>query len=47
LTTIQLIIAEEIITTLEKESICGGVYVMSIAREQVVEDILKKARLAI
>jgi len=34
------------IATLEKESICHGVHVMAIGREEVVPDILKAAGLA-
>ncbi|TEU16198.1 MAG: 5,10-methylenetetrahydrofolate reductase [Dehalococcoidia bacterium] len=39
-------IAGRMITTLEKESICDGVHVMAIGREEVVPDILKAAGLA-
>ena len=34
------------IATLEKESICDGVHVMAIGKEEVVPDILKAAGLA-
>jgi methylenetetrahydrofolate reductase (NADPH) len=40
-------IAGRMIATLEKESICHGVHVMAIGREEVVPDILKAAGLAI
>jgi 5,10-methylenetetrahydrofolate reductase len=40
-------IAGRMIATLEKESICDGVHVMAIGREEVVPDILKAAGLAI
>jgi len=39
-------IAGQMIATLEKESICHGVHVMAIGREEVVPDILKAAGLA-
>jgi methylenetetrahydrofolate reductase (NADPH) len=39
-------IAGRMIATLEKESICHGVHVMAIGREEVVPDILKAAGLA-
>ena len=39
-------IAARMIATLEKESICHGVHVMAIGREEVVPDILKAAGLA-
>jgi len=39
-------IAGHMIATLEKESMCDGVHVMAIGREEVVPDILKAARLA-
>jgi len=39
-------IAGQMIATLEKESICDGVHVMAIGREEVVPDILKAAGLA-
>jgi len=39
-------IAGRMIATLEKESICDGVHVMAIGREEVVPDILKAAGLA-
>jgi methylenetetrahydrofolate reductase (NADPH) len=39
-------IAARMIATLEKESICDGVHVMAIGREEVVPDILKAAGLA-
>jgi len=39
-------IAGRMIATLEKESICHGVHVMAIGREEVVPDILKEAGLA-
>ncbi len=39
-------IAGHMIATLEKESICHGVHVMAIGREEVVPDILKAAGLA-
>jgi len=39
-------IAGHMIATLEKESICDGVHVMAIGREEVVPDILKAAGLA-
>jgi 5,10-methylenetetrahydrofolate reductase len=38
-------IAGQMIATLEKESICDGVHVMAIGREEVVPDILKAAGL--
>jgi len=39
-------IAGRMIATLKKESICDGVHVMAIGREEVVPDILKAAGLA-
>ena len=39
-------IAGRMIATLEKESICHGVHVMAIGREELVPDILKAAGLA-
>ena len=39
-------IAGHMIATLEKESMCDGVHVMAIGREEVVPDILKAAGLA-
>jgi 5,10-methylenetetrahydrofolate reductase len=39
-------IAARMIATLEKESICHGVHVMAIGKEEVVPDILKAAGLA-
>ena len=39
-------IAGRMIATLEKESICHGVHVMAIGREEMVPDILKAAGLA-
>jgi methylenetetrahydrofolate reductase (NADPH) len=39
-------IAGRMIATLEKESICHGVHVMAIGKEEVVPDILKAAGLA-
>ena len=39
-------IAGQMIATLERESICDGVHVMAIGREEVVPDILKAAGLA-
>jgi 5,10-methylenetetrahydrofolate reductase len=39
-------IAGRMIATLEKESVCHGVHVMAIGREEVVPDILKAAGLA-
>jgi methylenetetrahydrofolate reductase (NADPH) len=39
-------IAARMIATLEKESICDGVHVMAIGKEEVVPDILKAAGLA-
>jgi len=39
-------IAGQMIATLEKESICDGVHVMAIGREEIVPDILKAAGLA-
>jgi methylenetetrahydrofolate reductase (NADPH) len=39
-------IAGRMIATLEKESICHGVHVMAIGREEVVPDILRAAGLA-
>ena len=39
-------IAGHMIATLERESICHGVHVMAIGREEVVPDILKAAGLA-
>ncbi len=38
-------IAGRMIATLEKESICDGVHIMAIGREEVVPDILKIAGL--
>jgi 5,10-methylenetetrahydrofolate reductase len=34
------------IATIEKESVCHGVHVMAIGKEEVVPDILKAAGLA-
>jgi 5,10-methylenetetrahydrofolate reductase len=39
-------IAARMITTIKKESMCDGVHVMAIGREEVVPDILKAAGLA-
>jgi 5,10-methylenetetrahydrofolate reductase len=39
-------IAARMIATIEKESICDGVHVMAIGKEEVVPDILKAAGLA-
>ena len=39
-------IAGRMIATIKKESICHGVHVMAIGREEVVPDILKSAGLA-
>ncbi|MBA7658583.1 hypothetical protein ES703_66542 [subsurface metagenome] len=36
-------IAGQMIATLKKESICDGVHIMAIGREEVVPDILAKA----
>ncbi len=40
-------IAGRMITTIKKESMCDGVHVMAIGREEVVPDILKAAGLAV
>jgi 5,10-methylenetetrahydrofolate reductase len=39
-------IAGRMIATIKKESMCHGVHVMAIGREEVVPDILKAAGLA-